>query len=302
MKKNILLAGATVFGLIASDIAFAADMPLKAPAVTIAQSWTGFYVGLDVGYGWKDPTVSYSPNNFAGAFALGALGINNGNGFLVGTTPTAISAGGFRNNGPFAGLEAGYNWQFNRSWVAGIEAGINASGITGQGNVVYPFGGPGTAIPPQTATMTAGQNIRWFGTIRPRLGWLATDNLLLYGTGGFAYGRVTESVTMTPSAFAAVAYGGADNSSIICTPSTTCFSGASARNAIGWTAGAGAEYRVPGTHASFKVEYLYVNLGAGDTFKVVNLTPFAGFQPGSFSANYSSTDFHTVKLGFNWKL
>jgi outer membrane immunogenic protein len=91
----------------------------------------------------------------------------------------------------------------------------------------------------------------------------------------------------------------------LCLSQMLCFAGNSTRTATGWTAGAGAEYRVPGTSASFKAEYLYVNLGGGDVVNVAGATTFAplpGFHHGSFSAVYSTTDFHTVRFGLNWKL
>jgi hypothetical protein len=42
---------------------------------------------------------------------------------------------------------------------------------------------------------TAEQSTDWYGTVRGRAGWLATPNLLLFGTGAFAYGRVDGSAT-----------------------------------------------------------------------------------------------------------
>ena len=56
----------------------AADMPLKAPppAPPRAYSWTGFYVGGNLGYGWNDPTVTFTPNDIASnAFTCGGAGL-----------------------------------------------------------------------------------------------------------------------------------------------------------------------------------------------------------------------------------
>jgi outer membrane immunogenic protein len=150
----------------------------KAPPPVPVYSWTGFYVGVEGGYAWRDRSVSFSPNDAAGAAGLGSTNP------LV--SPIAAGPAGFTNKGSFGGIEAGYNWQFDRSWVAGVEADINASDIHGQGTVTFPVGGGGTAIAPNFRSITASQKISWFGTIRARLGWLAGDNLLIYGTGGFA--------------------------------------------------------------------------------------------------------------------
>src|ERR1700761_8306840 len=79
--KVLLLAGAT-FGL--TSAAVAADMPVKAPVVQQAlYNWTGFYVGVQAGYGggMKD----WSGINFpaSGAFGGGQGGFNRQGGNLV---------------------------------------------------------------------------------------------------------------------------------------------------------------------------------------------------------------------------
>jgi len=79
--KILLLAGAT-FGF--SSAAFAADMPVKAPVIPQAvYNWTGFYVGVNAGYGggMKD----WGGINFpaSGAFGGGQIGFNRQVGNLV---------------------------------------------------------------------------------------------------------------------------------------------------------------------------------------------------------------------------
>src|SRR5262249_52436307 len=54
--------------------------------------------------------------------------------------------------------------------------------------------------PPAASTFQATEKVDWFGTVRGRLGWLATDNFLLYGTGSLAYGRVNTSATLVSAA------------------------------------------------------------------------------------------------------
>jgi outer membrane immunogenic protein len=290
--RRVLLATAAISLLgpfFGPGLATAADMPLKAPPIAYGPSWTGFYAGVDLGYGWKDdPTVTATGND--------PLSIRLLSGLAAGGQP--LGPVSFGNKGVFGGVEAGYNWQLYRSWLVGIETDFNVSNIHGQGSAssIAQSGIPG--LPDFTQQLTASQNVQWFGTVRPRAGWLATDNLLLYGTGGFAYGRVTEQVNygLSPAAIATVG-----NFTLSCAAvPAQCVYGTSSRIATGWTAGGGAEYRVPGTSASFKVEYLYVNLGAGDTVQAVAQSFTAGTNPTSLSAAFTRTDFHTVKAGLNW--
>ena len=82
----------------------------------------------------------------------------------------------------------------------------------------------------------------WFGTVRGRLGFLATPTFLLYGTGGLAYGRVASA---TVNSFTA-------------TPDI--YTGSTSTTRAGWTAGAGGEWMFA-PNWSAKAEYLYVDLG-----------------------------------------
>src|SRR5262245_23267798 len=52
-------------------------------------------------------------------------------------------------------------------------------------------------------TVTTDHKLEWFGTSRSRLGFLATPNLLLYGTGGVAYGQTKDTYTAAAVGFAA---------------------------------------------------------------------------------------------------
>jgi outer membrane immunogenic protein len=132
MRNKLLsiIAGAA-FSFAASGLAVAADMavkmPVKAPppAPAPAYNWTGWYVGANGGYGWNDPTVTFTPNDPAafdatcgGAFA----------GIATCAPPTS-----FGINGGFGGSQAGYNWQFSPQWVAGVETDFDWSDIRGTG-------------------------------------------------------------------------------------------------------------------------------------------------------------------------
>src|SRR5450631_2329867 len=105
MMKRVLL-GSAVASIFAVTSAYAADMAVKykAPVVAVVDSWTGGYVGLNIGYSWgKGDTVLLPTSIFA--------------------TPLSVNM-----NGIVGGAQAGYNWQIDRSWVLGIEGDIQGTG------------------------------------------------------------------------------------------------------------------------------------------------------------------------------
>ena len=51
--KRTLIASAAFASLLAATDAFAADLPVKAPAaVAVVYDWTGPYIGTNLGYSW----------------------------------------------------------------------------------------------------------------------------------------------------------------------------------------------------------------------------------------------------------
>jgi outer membrane immunogenic protein len=112
--------------------------------------------------------------------------------------------------------------------------------------------------------------------VRGRLGW-AWNSILLYGTGGLAYGYV------------------ADNVSVNTVPPFSTTHGFSNSTRVGWAAGAGIEWAVaPGW--SVKGEYLRVDLGTRtdrQTF-AVSATDFLDYR---FKHAYD-----IVRVGLNYKL
>jgi outer membrane immunogenic protein len=68
MKKIVLAAAALAIGTVSASAADLAARPYtKAPApIAAVYSWTGFYIGADVGYGWGRSTGTLT--NAAGCF------------------------------------------------------------------------------------------------------------------------------------------------------------------------------------------------------------------------------------------
>jgi outer membrane immunogenic protein len=239
--KKLLLC--TVFGLtVAASSAFAADLsyPVKAPPIVIAPaySWTGFYLGANAGGGWGDF------DTWQGKYSDGSL---------YDEQSWSHSAGGF-----IAGGQIGYNYQFSNNVVVGLEADIEWSDIdattSGEGNGHYSY----------------GSEVEWFGTLRARLGY-AFDTLLVYGTGGAAYGKVKMF----------------DNN--WSTPDDYSYSD----TRWGWTVGGGVEWAFA-QNWSVKAEYLYVDLG---TYRVDDFYP--DWSP--YTVQETDFKFHTLKVGINYK-
>lgn len=104
MTSKLIRSGIALLALLAAPLAArAADLgpapPYKAPAyVAPVFSWTGFYVGANLGYAWGKTKWDYPP------------GIDwDPSGFIGGVT-------------------AGYNWQTG-SWVWGLEADFDYTGV-----------------------------------------------------------------------------------------------------------------------------------------------------------------------------
>lgn len=212
-----------------------------------AYNWTGLYLGAQGGYGGDKFEYPGYLNTGVPAFS--------------GTGQASLTSSGF-----IAGGQVGYNLLLSNILV-GVEADLAWSGIEGE----VAIGGSGVAG--GSVSVSAGSEIEHFGTIRGRLGF-AKDNLLIYGTAGVAYGKVTSSYSYNAN-FAGLGIGpfsGADSIS---------------DNQWGWTAGGGLEYGV-GANWSLKTEYLYTDLGSQ--------TLYADNTVGIDV----DTKFHTVKVGLNY--
>jgi len=115
--------------------------------------------------------------------------------------------------------------------------------------------GPGGPLPfTVSAVANVERSLDYIGTLRGRLGGLLTPTLLVYGTGGLAYGGVHGETTITQTV-APFGCGGPP-----CVAGSGPSSGSISETRFGWTAGAGLEWLLP-PHCSLKAEYLYYDLG-----------------------------------------
>jgi outer membrane immunogenic protein len=154
MKKLVLaLTAVAAF----SGSALAADLPArtytKAPVMVETPSWTGFYIFGGVGGGiWDADTMVVS--NVTGAALIGAQRLGG--------------------DGWFGTAGAGYDWQFNSSWVFGILADGQFGSLKGS----IPGTFPGTVL-------TGTEKLQDTWAAGARIGYLVAPNVLSYVNGGY---------------------------------------------------------------------------------------------------------------------
>jgi outer membrane immunogenic protein len=281
MRNSLIsLFAGTGLSLAASGLAFAADMVVKAPRPpppAPVYSWTGFYVGGNVGYSWGKASGDLNDPAFAFFSGLGSL-------------PTSFPES-LKPQGAIAGGQFGYNYQINPAWVVGLEAdlqGFDEHARSSQGASTGGVSAGGSTS--STVATTFEGRISWFATARARAGVLITPTTLLYGTGGLAFGG------------AKVLGSGAVNINLTaCIPGIGCIPAGSASGAFafgqsqtmtGWTLGAGVEGALAGKW-TWKAEYLHLDLGSQSGSVADNFGGIASWNAG-FTDNI-------VRAGLNYR-
>ncbi|MBV9393361.1 MAG: porin family protein [Methylobacteriaceae bacterium] len=252
MVRRLLLSTVAAAATIGS--AAAADLPSRRPpppayvAPVPIFTWTGFYVGVNAG----------------GAFRAGNNNGFNTAVFFGGAAPLAI--GNTNNSARFiGGGQVGVNYQINQ-FVLGVEA--DGQALIGSKNNNNTFGSIGN-----------GTTTSFLGTVRGR-GGVAFDRLLVYGTGGVAFGgnnnnwpnTILGNIGGVPTFF-------------------TANTGNNMR--VGYAVGAGVEYALA-PNWSVKVEYLFADLGRN------NRTYLAPGGLAGFTFNNREQD-HIIRAGVNYR-
>ncbi len=182
--------------------------------------------------------------------------------------------------GFYAGLNGGYGWGDNGNTIYYSDGKSSEraqpQGGFGGGQIGYNFqSGPlvygletdfeGGDLSAHSGDLSSKESVDWFGTVRGRLGY-AFGHVLVYGTGGFAYGDVRQK-----------AFDGAD---LLSNSSTQA----------GWVAGGGVEYKISPAW-SLKGEYQYIDLGSEKLSDAAN----------AVTTNSLDTSFQTVRFGVNYR-
>ncbi len=257
--RKIILALTSIAILSCDGLIYAGEIePIQSP-------WKGFYLGVNGGYTWSNASTSVTPLPTPAQLPAHYLNIQ----------PTDLT---LTMSGGLLGGQLGYNYRcsFHPNWILGLETDIDwipsKGSIDGNatGNAAWDY----TVL---YNIISTHQSTTWFGTLRPRLGYIFND-FLVYGTGGLAYGNMKESANIN---YAAAGYG--NEAYPYSTNSTN----------TGWTVGGGFEW-TPKKQWSAKVEYLYYDLGT--VSGIANPVP----ENLPYQAKYTwSNPAQIIRLGIN---
>jgi outer membrane immunogenic protein len=127
-----------------------------------------------------------------------------------------------------------------------LGAEVDVDGATGRATSIAVLNNPVVGFN-DLVTTTSTQRLDWLGTLRGRIGWTPIERVLLYGTGGLAFGQSTSAFSVFDP--------------LAGPPAINLFT--SGNRHVGWTAGGGLEIALPGAWSnwSLKAEYLYYDLG-----------------------------------------
>jgi outer membrane immunogenic protein len=274
-KMNYGLVGFTALAMFSAGQA-------QAQSAETPFNWSGPYVGLNAGYVIDgktrfDRTTGDLPNNQA------ALDNN------LRPTQQTVDGKGFTG-----GAQAGYNYALGagNGLVIGAEADLSYVDLSDTDTLsnTTNFGGGVTPSPtPVTRVNEYRAKLGYLGTLRGRVGY-AFDRVMVYGTGGLAFGKVKRSTTFFGPNL----------------PTTPFFTGSDSSTKVGYAVGGGVEFALP-TQASanlagssavtLRAEYLHFDLGR-DKLRL------DGVNGGATIGGYDSrvrTSGNLVRAAINYK-
>jgi outer membrane immunogenic protein len=220
--RQTMMKAALAFSVVAVS-AFTVGAKAADVTPTAVYDWTGFYAGVTAGASGNNSEIDqeYSYVSIDRHDEVSERFDNN---------QTAFTGGAL----------LGYNYQISNV-VLGIETDLNYLGFSD----VQKRSGSYYVIEPWNVDATykgkAHLDANWYGTLRGRLGY-AMDNLLIYGTGGLAYGGIKAGGDLEIS----TSLGGME------------WDGHNTSTKLGWALGGGLEYGL--NRWTLGAEYLFVDL------------------------------------------
>lgn len=244
MRKILGLVGAT---LLMAGPAVAADLAVKAPpALMPAFSWTGCYIGGDVGGAWDRQDVSVTSVN-------------------VGQAPVGNTLNG---SSIIGGVYAGCNWQFAPQWVLGAEGDFSWTKLDDSATAPN-FSSGGTLL---RGGVAWSRNLDRLASARGRLGFAVMPNMLVFATGGIAW---EHSDYAALDAF--------DNGVVVGCPN--CLAVAFSNTHDGWVAGGGIDWAPWNNNWIFRLEYLHYQFPGVSASAAFNARQSATFNWGDLSVD-----------------
>lgn len=163
---KLLFGSIALIAAVAVAPAMAADMRTRAPVYKAPQpvpvhSWTGCYIGGNVGYGWSRPSLIDPPE-----------GVVDGS--------TAVDLGSHTADGFVGGGQIGCDYQTG-SWVFGIQGMVDWADLDGSRPLPAAF--------TFDARNGVFSKVSWFATLTGRIGYTVQPGLLAYVKGGAAWVR-----------------------------------------------------------------------------------------------------------------
>jgi len=206
---------------LAANPAYAADLsePFEVIDYGPVGGWTGFYAGGTLGMGWSDDNADTT-----GTTAFQALGST--------IVPSSL---GLSHSGLAIGLTTGYNHQSGH-FVYGLEGDFSFLDLDETATFT------GLPVLGTRLATSASHSMNFFGTVRGRLGYAPSDRLLIFATGGLAFGQVDLDASVR----------GVDAPALN-------WNGSNEEFKFGWSLGAGGEYKFT-DRWSFKLDGLYYDL------------------------------------------
>lgn len=274
MKNSKLIpsAVAAVSAIFSISAASAGDMPVKAPVYNApvaapVYNWTGFYLGVQGGAAWSNFTISEQAS----------FGNNN----LAAANSTKDSSGE-------VGIYGGFNYQTSQGFILGGEADFNWTRLS-VATVPFELTSSGNCASAGASTQicvgSVTSDMHWYGTVRGTVGH-ATGRLLLYATGGLAYGEVESPVAGTLR---------------VATVNLPPFSVNESAVRYGWTVGLGTAVAIT-DKISLRLQWNYVDLGRRTIFATSGSVNPGGGGAVPFSVSVKDEiAFNTIRAGVSYK-
>jgi outer membrane immunogenic protein len=215
-------------------------------------TWIGIYVGGQIGYGWGADNF-----NDSGFDPVSHIFINS----TINNNPT---------NGVVGGAHVGAQVQLNQL-VLGIEGSVDGTSVTNTAAATIPVVFKGS-------TVTAQYSADIQGSIRGKIG-IAWDRLLIYGTGGVAFGGFNTDFDLAAPNRLPPIFATANTSS----------------TRVGWTAGGGIQYAATNNWWFF-AEYRYTDFGTLHNSLFANELPAGAFFNGNGRLQENQ-----VQAGFSYR-